>query len=48
MGTLQFFVLNKIAKTADDSSLVPFLGYTLGGVLGTVTDTYLSLLVLGK
>lgn len=47
LGTLSFFVLRKIAK-ADDTTLIPWIGYTLGGVAGTVTGIYLSLWWFGK
>lgn len=47
LGTLSFFVLRKIAK-ADETSLVPWIGYTLGGVAGTVTGIYVSLWWFGK
>ncbi len=46
-GSLQFFVLRRIAKS-DGTSLVPWIGYTLGGVVGTVAGIYLSLWWFGK
>jgi len=48
LATLQFFVFRKIAKTTDENFLIPWIGYTIGGVLGTITGIYLSILWLGK
>lgn len=48
LGSLQFFVIKKITKQTDDEGMVPWIGYTLGGVIGTVTGIYFSLWVLGK
>lgn len=48
LATLQFFVLKKIAQGKDDSSLIPWFGYTVGGVLGTIAGIYTSLWLLGK
>ncbi len=47
LGTLQFFVIRKIAKT-DADSIPQFLGYTIGGVAGTVAGIYLTIWLLGK
>ena len=48
LGSLQFFIIKKITKQTDDEGLIPWIGYTVGGVLGTVTGIYFSLWVLGK
>ena len=47
LASLQFFVLRKIAKS-EATTLVPWIGYTVGGVLGTVVGLQLSLILLGK
>lgn len=48
LGTLQFFVFRQIAKYADQDALIPWIGYTIGGVCGTVTGIFASILWLGK
>lgn len=47
-ASINFFVVKKISQGKDEASLVPWIGYTIGGVLGTVTVFYFSLWVLGK
>lgn len=47
LATLQFFVIKRIA-TSDERNMTLFLGYTLGGVAGTVTGIYLSLYIMGR
>ncbi len=47
LGTLQFFVIRKIAK-GEATTLLQWLGYTVGGVMGTVTGIYTSLWWFGK
>jgi hypothetical protein len=47
LGTLQFFVLRRIAR-AEANALVPWLGYTAGGVAGTVAGIYASLWWFGQ
>jgi hypothetical protein len=48
LATLTFFVIRKMMKGKDESSFIPWLGYTVGGVLGTVTGIYSSIYLLGK
>jgi hypothetical protein len=48
LGSLQFFVIKKIAKEHEDSGLIPWFGYTFGGVIGTVLGIYASVWWLGK
>ncbi len=48
LGTLSYFVIKKIYKITDENGVIPWLGYTVGGVLGTVSGIYFSLWVLGK
>lgn len=46
--SLSFWVNRHIAKGANENALIPWLGSTIGGVLGTVAGIRLSLLLLGK
>jgi hypothetical protein len=48
LSTLSFFLFRKIVDSAKSDALIPWLGYTIGGVLGTVFGIYFSLWVLGK
>jgi hypothetical protein len=48
LSTLSFFLFRKIVDSAKNDALIPWLGYTIGGVLGTVFGIYFSLWVLGK
>jgi hypothetical protein len=48
LASLNFFVIKKIAKEHEDSAMIPWLGYTIGGALGTVTGIYSSIWLLGK
>lgn len=47
-GAAQFWIIRKIAKTNDDDNVVAFLGYTVGGALGTVVGIKMSILLLGE
>lgn len=47
LASLQFFVFKRIAQD-HGNTLIPWAGYTLGGVAGTVTGIYLSIWLLGK
>jgi hypothetical protein len=47
LASFQFFVFRRLAKdTGNDLTL--WLGYTIGGVLGTVTGVYSSIWLLGR
>lgn len=48
LGTLQFFVFKKMLDGKNDNSFILWLGYTVGGVLGTIVGIYSSLYFLGK
>lgn len=48
LATVNFFVIKNLAKNRDDSSFIPWLGYSIGGVLGTVTGIFASIFLLGK
>lgn len=48
LATLQFFVIRKMMKDQDEGSFIQWLGYTIGGVLGTLAGIKMSLLWLGK
>jgi len=48
LATLQFFVFRRIAKDTNSDVLVPWIGYMVGGVLGTISGIYLSIWILGK
>jgi uncharacterized membrane protein YoaK (UPF0700 family) len=48
LGSLQFFIIKKITKQTDDEGLIPWAGFTVGGVMGTVAGIYFSLWLLGK
>ncbi len=48
LATLTFFVLRKMIKEKDDNSFILWFGYTVGGVLGTLSGIYLSIQWLGK
>jgi len=47
-GSFQFFVIQKLVKHKDADTFIPWIGYTIGGVIGTVAGIYLSLWWLGK
>jgi hypothetical protein len=46
LASLQFFVFKRIAQD-HGNTLIPWAGYTIGGVAGTITGIYLSLWILG-
>jgi hypothetical protein len=49
LATLNFFVIRNMVKNADDTnSFIPWMFYTVGGVLGTISGVYASLYLLGK
>lgn len=48
LATLTFFVIRKMVKEQDESSFVQWLGYTIGGVLGTLVGIWSSIHLLGK
>jgi hypothetical protein len=48
LATLTFLVLKKMMKSGENDTFMQWLGYTIGGVLGTVAGIYLSLRLLGK
>jgi hypothetical protein len=48
LSTLNFLVIKKMMDGKDESSFIPWLGYTIGGVLGTVTGIWLSIRILGN
>src|SRR3954466_11215355 len=48
LSTLNFFLFRRLIKKANDEAVIPWLGYTIGGVIGTITGVKLSLLLLGK
>ena len=48
LATLSFFLFRKIANSSHENAFIPWLGYTIGGVIGTVSGIYLSLVLLGK
>lgn len=48
LATVNFFVIKNLAKDRDESSFIPWLGYTIGGVLGTVTGILSSKFLLGQ
>lgn len=45
IATLSFFVIKKIAKS--DDTVHQWLGYALGGVVGSVLGIYISTILLG-
>ena len=45
IATLGYFVIKKLATT--DNSLHQWLGYSLGGVVGSILGIYLSKILLG-
>ena len=45
IATLGYFVIKKLANT--DNSLHQWLGYSLGGVVGSIIGIYLSKILLG-
>jgi len=47
-ASVQYFVIKRIAKDREDSALIPWFGYTFGGVIGTVVGIYMSLWWFGK
>jgi hypothetical protein len=48
LASLTFFVIKKMMKGKDEDTFIQWIGYTAGGVLGTVTGIYSSLFFLGK
>jgi hypothetical protein len=46
IATLSFFVIKKIAN--GDNTLHQWLGYALGGVVGSILGIYVSTLMLGQ
>ena len=48
LATLTFFAFKKLMQGKDEDSFIQWLGYTVGGVLGTLAGIYLSLRLLGK
>ena len=46
IATLGYFVIKKLANT--DNSLHQWLGYSLGGVVGSLLGIYLSKILLGN
>lgn len=42
LQTVAFFVIRRIAKGSDESSIVNWAGYTVGGLLGTCIGLWLS------
>jgi len=48
LATLSFFVIRKMVKDQDEGSFVQWMGYTVGGVLGTLAGIRVSLFWLGK
>jgi len=48
LATLTFFLFKKIADQQKDHLFIPWLGYTIGGVLGTISGIYTSLWWFGK
>ena len=47
IASMSFFVIRKIAKD-ENQSIWLWLGYTLGGVVGSALGIYLSVLLLKK
>lgn len=47
-ATVNFFLIKRIAKDKDDATFTSWLGYTVGGVLGTLFGIYSSIYLLGK
>lgn len=47
-ATVNFFLIKRIAAGRDDTTLTSWFGYTVGGVLGTLTGIKLSLVFLGQ
>ena len=45
IATLSFFVIKKIAKS--DDTVHQWLGYALGGVVGSILGIYISTILLG-
>ena len=48
LATLTFFAFKKLMKGKDDDNFIQWLGYTVGGVLGTVVGIWSSIYILGK
>ena len=48
LATLTFFLFRKIANSSHENAFIPWLGYTVGGVAGTIVGIYTSLIWLGK
>jgi ABC-type enterochelin transport system permease subunit len=48
LASLQYFVFRRMIKNQEASGLVPWFGYTFGGVVGTITGIYGSLWWFGK
>jgi hypothetical protein len=46
IATLSFFVIKKIANS--DDTVHQWLGYALGGVVGSILGIYVSTLMLGQ
>ena len=46
IATLGYFVIKKLANT--DNSLHQWLGYSLGGVVGSLLGIYISKILLGS
>lgn len=47
LGTLNFFIIRRIAKS-EATTVVQWIGYTVGGVLGTISGIYFSIWWLGR
>lgn len=48
LSTLQFCLIKKMLQGKDESSFIPWIGYTVGGVAGTIAGIYTSIFFLGK
>lgn len=48
LATLTFFVIKKMMQGKDEDNFIQWVGYTVGGVMGTVAGIYSSIYFLGK
>ncbi len=48
LASLTFFVVRKMVKYQDEVSFLQWVGYTVGGVCGTMVGIYSSVHLLGK
>ena len=45
-ASMSFFIISRIARS--ESKVIPWLGYAIGGVVGSLLGIYISLKIHGK